>query len=47
MVTDSTVFKQKRSAQINAAESILNLKDYSKQYKMVELVLDKLFKVQL
>lgn len=41
----STVFKQKRSAQVNAAESILNLKDYSKQYKMVELVLDKLFKI--
>ncbi|KAK2563506.1 Coiled-coil domain-containing protein 134 [Acropora cervicornis] len=43
----STVFKQKRSAQVNAAESILNLKDYSKQYKMVELVLDKLFKSDL
>lgn len=40
-----SVFKQKRYSQTSAAESILNLADYSKQYKMVEIVLEKLFKV--
>ena len=39
------MFKEKRAQQVVAAESILNLADYSKQYKMVEIVLEKLFKV--
>lgn len=39
------IFKQKRAEQTFAAESILKLGDYTKQYKMVEIVLDKLFKV--
>ena len=45
MLIDRSVFKQKRYSQTSAAESILNLADYSKQYKMVEIVLEKLFKV--
>lgn len=43
--TDRAIFKQKRAEQTFAAESILKLGDYTKQYKMVEIVLDKLFKV--
>jgi len=43
--TDRAVFKQKRAEQTFAAESILKLADYTKQYKMVEIVLGKLFKV--
>lgn len=39
------IFKQKRAEQTLAAESILKLNDYSKQYKMVEIVLEKLFTV--
>ena len=45
MFTDRAVFKQKRAEQTFAAESILKLADYTKQYKMVEIVLGKLFKV--
>lgn len=45
MLIYRAVFKQKRSEQTHAAESILKLGDYSKQYKMVEIVLEKLFKV--
>ena len=46
LFTDRAVFKQKRAEQTFAAESILKLADYSKQYKMVEIVLEKLFKVR-
>lgn len=44
-LTDRAGFKQKRAEQTYAAESILKLPDYAKQYKMVEIVLEKLFKV--
>lgn len=47
MFTDRAIFKQKRVEQTHAAESILELGDYSKQYKMVEIVLEKLFKVYI
>ena len=47
IITDRAIFKQKRSEQTLAAESILKLGDYSKQYHMVELVLEKLFKVSI
>ena len=42
---DLAIFKEKRAEQVVAAESILKLADYSKQYKMVKIVLEKLFKV--
>jgi len=45
MLVYRAIFKQKRSEQTFAAESILKLGDYSKQYHMVEIVLEKLFKV--
>ncbi|KAL9973797.1 hypothetical protein ACROYT_G020300 [Oculina patagonica] len=45
MLVYRAIFKQKRAEQTFAAESILKLGDYSKQYKMVEIVLEKLFKV--
>ncbi|CAH3016698.1 unnamed protein product [Porites evermanni] len=45
MLVYRAVFKEKRAQQVVAAESILKLADYSKQYKMVEIVLEKLFKV--
>jgi len=45
MLIYRAVFKQKRAEQTFAAESILKLADYTKQYKMVEIVLGKLFKV--
>ena len=47
IITDRTIFKQKRSEQTFAADSILKLGDYSKQYHMVEIVLEKLFKVSI
>jgi len=47
IITDRAIFKQKRSEQTFAAESILKLGDYSKQYHMVEIVLEKLFKVSI
>ncbi|CAH3127823.1 unnamed protein product [Porites lobata] len=45
MLVYRAIFKEKRAQQVVAAESILKLADYSKQYKMVEIVLEKLFKV--
>lgn len=45
MLVYRAVFKEKRAQQVVAADSILKLADYSKQYKMVEIVLEKLFKV--
>lgn len=47
IITDRAIFKQKRAEQTFAAESILKLGDYSKQYQMVEIVLEKLFKVSI
>ena len=44
-IQDRRIFKQKRAQQMFAADNILQLEDYAKTYKMVELVLDKLFKV--
>lgn len=42
---DRKIFKQKRLQQMLAAEKLLMLNDYAKQYKMVKILLDNLFKV--
>ena len=44
-LADHAIFKGNRAQQVVAAEGILKLADYSKKYKMVEIVFEKLFKV--
>ena len=39
------MFKLKRAHQMEAAESITKIEDYSKQYKLLTVVMEKIFKV--
>ena len=43
--SDYSGFQTKRVEQIAAVKSILSIPDYSKQYKLVKIVLEKLFMV--
>ena len=42
---DKSVFSSKRTQQIETANRILGLDNYSKQYKMVEMLMEAIFPV--
>ena len=44
-ILDRALFKQKRDAQLDAIKRIIVMDGFDKQYKMINVVLEKLFKV--
>ena len=46
MISDRKLFKQKRAAQMEAVKTMMKLEGYEKQFKMISVVLEKLFKVR-
>jgi hypothetical protein len=43
---DRRIFKQKRLEQMMAVENIIKMNDYEKQYRIINMIFEKLFKVK-
>ena len=47
LLLDRVLFKQKRSAHLEAIKRITELGGFDKQYKMINVLLEKLFNVNI